>query len=211
MKKSNSFIVVLCLLVAVLSLVVAFGPMIKNLKPADETTALPDGSDISSDLDNSDDVSSDIIGGGSSDIPDDSGSSDLPDDGSSDSGELPDDSGSSELPDVNEGRTVTIHASRNSTTGCRFVISYTNSEGNLIRNTYDDPGILDDETGDLIEDLDIILEDVSSDIFLDFTNLGYIKVYDEDMNIIFDGESISEGIYIINETYSELYVVGIYI
>ena len=208
MKKSNSFIVVLCLLVAVLSLVVAFGPMIKNLKPADETTALSDGSDISSDLDNSDDVSSDVPGGGSSDLPDDSGSSDFPD--NSDSSELPDDSGSSELPDVNEGRTVTIHASRENSTSCRLIISYLNSEGDLIRNTYDDPGIFDDVTGDLIEDLDIILEDVSSDIFLDFTNLGFINVYDENMNIIFDGESIEEGICIIKETYSELYVVGIY-
>ena len=213
MKKSNSFIIVLCLLVAALSLFVAFVSMIKNLKPAEETTALPDGSDISSDLNNSDDVSSDVPGDGSSDLLDDSGSSDLPDD--SGSSELPEDSdsGSEEIPDYVES-TVTLYVTRNSTSSGRFVVNYTDSVGDPQGLTYEDPGTLDPVTSETLSPLTVTLDNVSDmdkEILLDFSNFGYIKVYDENMELIFDGESSSEGVFTFEkDAYSVLYVVGIY-
>lgn len=213
MKKSNSFIIVLCLLVAALSLFVAFGPMIKNLKPADETTVLPDGSDISSDLNNSDDVSSDVPCDGSSDLPDDSCSSDLPDD--SGSSELPEDSdsGSEEIPDYVES-TVTLYVMRNSTGGGNFVVNYTDTVGDPQALTFEDPGTFDPETGDLLSSLTVTLDNVSDmdkEILLDFRNFGYIKVYDENNELIFDGESSSEGVFTFEkDAYSVLYIVGIY-
>ena len=222
MKKSNRFIIVLCLLVAALSLVVAFGPMIKNLKPADETTVLPDGSDISSDLNDSDDVSSDVPGGGSSDLPDDSGSSDLPDDsGSSDlsddsgSSELPDDSGSSELPE-DSSSSLTLYVTRNSESGGTFRVNYTSPVADPVEESYENPGTLEEETCETLSYLTINLDyelvnDYQPEITLDFSNFGYINVYDENMELIFDGGSISEGVFTFEKgAYSVLYVVGIY-
>lgn len=196
MKKSSKFIVVLCLLVAIGSLVVAFGPMIKNVtqnnveSSEDLTSDMPGDSDSDS-LDNGT-ADSDVPGGGSSELPDDSGSSDLLDDDSSDSNQLPDDPGSDEVPKPS-GYRVCIVATRDSNSSGNLVVTYTNSAGKVISNTYEDPGNFNEDTLEVISLLEITLEDVCSNVLFDFSDFGAIQVFDLDLDsFIYDGSTVTD-------------------
>lgn len=206
MKGSSKFIIVLCLLIALASMTLAFYPMFKNITSEQSETESSDiGDDVSSDV-SGDDVSSDVPGdGSSSELPD----SDVPSD-SSDSGSSEDESDSGDVPDVS-GYTVTIYAQRSTSSYGDLVISYTNSAGETVSNTYTNPGEIGDDGYSPTGYTTIILEDVASSIFLDFTSMGFIKVCYENGEVYFDGSSVGDGFttFYVEEDVT-LYVYGIY-
>ena len=220
MKKGSIFIIILCLIIAIGSLSIAFVPMIKNLKPADETTALPDGSDISSDLNDSDDVSSDVPGDESSDVGSDE--SDVPGDESSDAGsdesDVPGDESSdigsdesdSNIPEV-QGYTVHISACRDNNSSGDLKISYFNSLGEPVEVVFENPGVWSEEDEEITLDTTDYINDVAAELTFDFSNYGFIQVYDSEEMLIYDGSSESTGIYTVTVSSDTSFrIVGIY-
>lgn len=185
----KNFFCVLCLLIAMLCATLAFFPMINNAFLEHNSTVGPDTE------------SSELPGDDPSELPGD------------DPSELPGDDPSDDTPEVS-GYTVTIKAYRYPDgCDCPLVFSYRNSSGAIVSKSISEISSVNSDL-DPQEFLDsnneftiVILEDVCSILDVDFSACGYIRVYEEDFSLVYDGSEYNNGTSVLNIIANCTYII----